>query len=111
MQPADGLLRLHGAAGLLAGGPVGLQAGLRGGRPGGGGGPRTRQSRPQGLPSCRSHLILYCSLGWLLASYSVLTGIGFGLIYLPAILAVAEHFTKQVTHKFQKDIWQPTVTV
>ena len=45
-----------------------------------------------------SHL-LYCSLGWLLASYSVVTGIGFGLIYLPAILAVAEHFTKQVTQK------------
>ena len=31
----------------------------------------------------------------LLASYSVITGLGFGLMYIPAVVAVAEHFNKK----------------
>ena len=35
------------------------------------------------------------SLVSLLLSYSLLTGVGFGLMYVPAVVAVAEHFTKR----------------
>jgi len=31
----------------------------------------------------------------LLASYSVITGLGFGLMYIPAVVVVAEHFNKR----------------
>jgi len=39
------------------------------------------------------------SLAWdivsLLGSYSLMTGIGFGLMYVPAVVAVAQHFTER----------------
>ena len=58
-------------------------------------------SRPVSiLGSCLSSLGLICSsYSWnlpsLLASYSVITGLGFGLMYIPAVVAVAEHFSKR----------------
>ena len=35
------------------------------------------------------------STSLLLWCYSVITGLGFGLMYIPSIVAVADHFTKQ----------------
>ena len=35
------------------------------------------------------------SLGGVIATYSIVTGIGFGLMYIPSIVAVANHFTQK----------------
>ena len=35
------------------------------------------------------------SLAGLIITYSIVTGVGFGLMYIPSIVAVANHFTKQ----------------
>ena len=34
-------------------------------------------------------------LPWLMAGYSLITGLGFGLMYIPAVVAVASYFTKR----------------
>jgi len=43
--------------------------------------------------------LISASYSWnlpsLLATYSIVTGIGFGLMYIPAVVAVAEHFSKR----------------
>ena len=35
------------------------------------------------------------SLAGLMITYSIVTGVGFGLMYIPSIVAVANHFTRQ----------------
>lgn len=35
------------------------------------------------------------SLAGLIITYSIVTGVGFGLMYIPSIVAVANHFTRQ----------------
>jgi MFS family permease len=35
------------------------------------------------------------SLPWLMGGYSLITGLGFGLMYIPAVVAVASYFTRR----------------